>query len=103
MFSKKRYPIICLLEIPVEIFLYAIAVGLGAQLDALLFSGQGTGENGGHGFPFFTAIVFVLASVVLMIAIIASIVNFIRYSIQKRQRKKNAESGQSPLDTKTEQ
>lgn len=94
MFSKKRYPIFCLLEIPVEIFLYAIVVGLGAQLDQLLFRGGAPQEGGGHGFPVFTAIVFVVASLGLMVAIIVSIVNFIRYTIQKRQRKKNQENAE---------
>lgn len=97
MFSKKRHPIICLLEIPVEIFFYAIVVGLGAQLDQLLFRGGASQEVTGHGFPVFTAIVFVLASVGLMIAILASIVNFIRYSIQKRQKKKNREKAEGAL------
>ena len=88
MLSKKRHPIICLLEIPVEIFIYAIVVGLGVQLDQLIFSNQGAEGTVGHGFPIFTVIVFVVASLGLMVAIIVSIVNFIRYSIQKRQRKK---------------
>ncbi len=92
MFSKKRHPIICLLEIPVEIFVYAIVVGLGVRLDQLIFSNQGAEGAMGHGFPIFTVIVFVVASLGLMVAIIVSIVNFIRYSIQKRQKKKRQEN-----------
>jgi len=51
MFSKKRHPIICLLEIPVEIFVYAIVVGLGVRLDQLIFSNQGAEGAMGHGYP----------------------------------------------------
>ena len=37
---SKKYPIIYLLEIPVNFFLYVIVIELGAKLDAMLFGTQ---------------------------------------------------------------
>ena len=95
MFKKERIPFICLLEIPVWFFVYVILIGVGAQLDQLLFSGQvqqaQEGEVIGHGFPFFTVIVFVIATILLIVAVVKSIVDFIRYSIKKHKKKKAAQ------------
>lgn len=89
MFSKKKYPIICLLEIPVEFVAYVIMIALGAQLDLLLFGPRNAGQVG-HGFPFFYVIFLVIASILFLISVIWSIVNFIRYTIQKRNKRKRA-------------
>lgn len=88
---KKKYPIIYLLEIPVEIVFYCIVVELGAMADNLLFGGaEPTGESGR--FPYLTVIIMAIATVLLAAAIIASIVNCIRYSLKKYQKRKAAEA-----------
>lgn len=89
MFSKKRHPIICLLEIPVEFVGYVILIGLGAQLDTLLF-GTGDADIVGHPFPVFFMIVLVIATVLFLVTVGFSVINFFRYSIQKRNGKKKA-------------
>lgn len=94
MLSKKRHPIICLLEIPVEFVAYVILLGIGAQLDQWMFDARGE-EVLGHGFPFFSVIFMVGGAVVLLIAVILSLVNFIRYSHEKKKKKDRAKMQQS--------
>lgn len=86
---KKKYPIIYLLEIPVQIVLYVIVIELGAYADALFF-GKIQTQMGGGDLPIFTLVVFVLATIGLFAAIVASIVNFIRGVIHKQKKKKAA-------------
>ncbi len=87
---KKKYPIFYLLEIPVEILLYGIAVGLGVRADVYLFGGGAQLDNGERAFPLVTVIVLVIATILLILAIIASIVNFIRHTVKKHKKKKAA-------------
>ena len=86
---SKKYPIIYLLEIPVNFFLYVIVIELGAKLDAMLFGAQNAQD--GNGFPVLTIVIFVLATLALIAATVYSIVKFVRAVIKKQQKKKAAE------------
>ncbi|MBP5282294.1 MAG: hypothetical protein J6Z22_07315 [Lachnospiraceae bacterium] len=87
---KKKYPILYLLEIPVEVIFYAIVVELGAIADNLLFQSKRVALGEERGFPYFTVIVMVIATILLIAAIIASIVNCVRYTVKKQKKKKAA-------------
>ena len=86
---SKKYPIIYLLEIPVNFFLYVIVIELGAKLDAMLFGTRNAQD--GSGFPIFTIVVFVLATVALIAATVYSIVKFVRAVIAKNKKRKAAD------------
>lgn len=86
---KKKHPIMYLLEIPMQIVLYVIAIELGAYADALFF-GKLQAQFLESDYPFFTMIVFVLATIGLFAAMVASIVNFIRALIIRQKKKKAA-------------
>lgn len=87
---KKKYPIIYLFEIPVQVILYAIVVELGAMLDNFIFGGYRAEGVAGFEFPYLTVIIFVIATALLAAAIIASIVNFIRHTIKKNKKRQAA-------------
>ena len=87
---KKKYPIFYLFDIPVEVILYAIVVELGAKLDNFIFGGYRAEGVAGFEFPYLTVIIFVIATVLLAAAIIASIVNFVRQTIKKRKKRQAA-------------
>lgn len=93
MFSKKRHPIICLLEIPVEFIAYVILLGIGAQLDQWMFDAR-SAEAQGHGFPFFFVLFLLVGAALLLLAVILSIANFVRYSHQKRLKKERVQRAQ---------
>ena len=86
---SKKYPIIYLLEIPVNFFLYVIVIELGAKLDAMLFGTRNAQD--GNTFPVLTIVIFVLATLALIAATVYSIVKFVRAVIKKQQKKKAAE------------
>lgn len=92
---NKKYPIFYLLEIPVYVFLYAIAVGLGARLDAFIFGIGTEPAQEAQPFPVFTVLIFVLGTLVLLVAVIYSIVQFVRGTIRKNQKKKAAKAALS--------
>ncbi len=79
---KKKYPVIYLLEIPVQFFLYVIVIELGAKLDVLLFGTDGKG--------YLTMIILVAATILLIGATIVSIINFVKGVIKKHKKKKAA-------------
>lgn len=78
---REKLPIFYLLEIPCEIVLYVIVVEIGAILNNMIL--------GDEKFPFLALAVMVAASVGLLLMIILSIVNFIKYTV-KRNKKRQA-------------
>lgn len=92
---KKKYPVFYLFQIPIEILFYAIFVELAAKADVYLLGGGAVLDNGERAYPFFTMAVFVIATVMLAVAIVVSIVNFVRYTIKKHQKKKAAREAMS--------
>ena len=79
---KKKYPVIYLLEIPVQFFLYVIVIELGAKLEALLFGADGKG--------YLTMIIFAAATIVLIGATIVSVINFVKGMMKKYKKRKAA-------------
>lgn len=92
---KKKYPIFYLFQIPIEILFYAIVVELAGKADVFLFGGTAVLDNGERAYPFFTVAVFVIATILLAVAIVVSIVNCVRFTIKKYRKKKSAREAMS--------
>ena len=92
----ERQPLLCLLEIPVEVIIYAIVVELGAILDVMILGPVGEiseAEASQGRFPVVAIVIFVVATIGLFIAVLQTVIKCVQLTLKKRKKR----NGSQPL------
>lgn len=88
---KEKFPLFYLLEIPCEIVLFVIVVEIGTILNNMIL--------GEEVFPFLAVTVLLVSIMGLFFMILMSIVNFVKYTIKRRQKQQAAQEAlQTPIE-----